>query len=145
MGRSESQTHPGWAWGFFPRSWDLRGGQVGTPGSGRQASREQLASTRSQCTRSCGWWAGQPSRLSSSPGTSLWGWGSEGEEGPLSLFWDPQSSSKHPFTHGPMGPSSPLWAQESRVGVRVAWQCSFWLPILDPYKDTRLPGDNPDT
>lgn len=54
-----------------------------------------------------------------------------------------QSLSKYPLAHCPTDPSSPLWGQENRGRVLVQW--FFWLQALDPCKDTRPPGDGPDT
>lgn len=111
------------------RPWRRLGGDPRV----QQAGRQGAVGEHQDSVQSWGWWAGQLHRLSSSPGTSLWEWDREGEEGHLSLY--PaifQFSSKHPLTRCPMGPSSPSWGQDNRAGVRVSWQWGFWLLALDP-------------
>lgn len=140
MSGSESQAQPGWAWGSSPQSQGLGGGQVGTPGSGRQAGSSH------QAPGLCRAGANGPVSL---PGSAVHqvhpcgGGAVNGRRVACPYPGIPQSFSKYPLTHCPMDPSSPLWGQENRVRVLVPW--CFWLRAVDPCKNTHPPGDGPDT
>lgn len=108
------------------------------------ASRQGPVTQHQDSVQSWDQWAGQPPGLSSSRGTSL---GEQGREwGKVTCFCPgiPQSSSKHPLTHCPIGPSStPSRGLENRVRVSLPW--GFRLQALDLCKNTHPPGDNPET
>lgn len=129
MSRSESHTQPGWAWAPLHRVRALEEARLGPQDP---AGRQGAVTKHQDSVQSWGQRACQLPRLSSSPGTSLWGRGREWEEGLSSLPWDPPillETSRNPLPHRPQ---QPLVGAEERGEVITASGSGPWILARTP-------------